>query len=129
MPNPQVPLIRWRVLVVEDEYFLANDLRIALTSLGAEVMPLAGDLHDAREQIARSGFDIGILDIDLRGDNSFALADELKRREIPFIFSTGYGSELIPARFAGVPRWEKPFDANALACHALQLCRYGMTCQ
>ncbi|MBR0939448.1 response regulator [Bradyrhizobium jicamae] len=129
MPNPQVPLIRWRVLVVEDEYFLANDLRIALTSLGAEVMPLAGDLQDAREQIARSGFDIGILDIDLRGDNSFALADELKRRAIPFIFSTGYGSELIPARFADVPRWEKPFDANALARHALQLCRYGMTCQ
>lgn len=123
MSRPQaIPLARCRVLIVEDEYFLASDLQNALTSMGADVMALAGDLDDARAQIARGGFDIGILDIDLRGDKTFSLADELQRQDIPFFFATGYDPDIIPPRFADVTRWEKPFDAHAVARHVLQFC-------
>jgi DNA-binding response OmpR family regulator len=115
VPLPRPAEVRCRVLIVEDEYFLASDLQDALTSLGADVTELAGDLDDARAQIADGGFDIAILDIGLRGDNAFGLADELQRQGIPFVFATGYGPEIIPARFAGVRRWEKPCDPHALA--------------
>ena len=121
MPSPQAPLAGCRVLVVEDEYFQASDLQRALTSLGADIVALAGDLDDARTQIVRGGFDIGILDIGLRGDNAFGLADELQGQGIPFLFATGYGPEEIPAQFADVTRWEKPFDPNAVARDVLQL--------
>jgi DNA-binding NtrC family response regulator len=111
---------RCRVLIVEDEYFQASDLQSALTSFGADAMALVGDVDDARAQIARGRFDVGILDIDLRGDKAFGLADELQRQGIPFVFATGYGPEIIPARFADVARWEKPFDPDAVARHVLQ---------
>jgi DNA-binding NtrC family response regulator len=114
-----------RVLVVEDEYFQASDLQRALTSLGADVMALVGSLDDARAQIASGGFDVGILDIDLRGDKGFGLADELQGQGIPFVFATGYSPQVIPPRFADVTRWEKPFDPHLLARHVLQLWRRG----
>jgi DNA-binding NtrC family response regulator len=119
MPLPRPAKARCRVLVVEDEYFQASDLQRALTSLGAEVMELVGDLDNARAQIASGGFDIGILDINLRGEKAFGLADEFQRQGIPFVFATGYGPECIPARFADVRRWEKPFDPDALAREVL----------
>ena len=119
MPLPRPTKARVRVLVVEDEYFQASDLQHALTSLGADVMALVGDLDGARAQLARGGFDVGILDIDLRGDKAFGLADEFQRQGIPFVFATGYGPECIPARFADVTRWEKPFDPYALARQVL----------
>jgi DNA-binding NtrC family response regulator len=121
MPSPQAPLAGCRVFVVEDEYFQASDLQRALTSLGADLIALAGDLDDARAQIKRGGFDIGILDIGLRGDKAFGLAEELQGQGIPFLFATGYGPEEIPAQFADVTRWEKPFDPNAVARDVLQL--------
>jgi hypothetical protein len=60
-------LAKCRVLIIEDEYFLANDIEAALKSLGAGVIALAGDLDAAIDLVARGGFDIAILDINLRG--------------------------------------------------------------
>jgi CheY-like chemotaxis protein len=114
-----------RVLIVEDEWFLANDLEAALRSLGAEVTAIVGDIGDARVQLADGRFDVAIIDINLRGCNAFGLADELQRQGIPFVFATGYSAELIPARFANVSRWEKPFDPHVLARYVLQLWHGG----
>jgi DNA-binding NtrC family response regulator len=101
------------------------DLEAALKSLGADAIALAGDLCDARAQLARGGFDVGIIDINLRGHDAFGLADELQRQAIPFIFATGYSAEVIPARFANVTRWEKPFDPHTLGRYVLQLWQLG----
>jgi CheY-like chemotaxis protein len=111
-----------RVLIIEDEYFLANDLEAALKSLGAGVIALAGDLNAAIELVARGGFDIAVLDINLRGNQAFGVADQLRLKGIPFVFSTGYGAEVIPARFADVTRWEKPFDPLMVARDVVKLC-------
>ena len=118
-------LAKCRVLIVEDEWFLANDLEAALRSLGAEVTAIVGDIGDARVQLADGRFDVAIIDINLRGCNAFGLADELQRQGIPFVFATGYSAELIPARFANVSRWEKPFDPHVLARYVLQLWHGG----
>jgi hypothetical protein len=49
-----------RVLIVEDEYFLAQDLAVALQSRGAKIVALVGELGEALEQLARGGFDVGL---------------------------------------------------------------------
>lgn len=110
-----------RVLIVEDEWFLASDLQTALKSVGADVVALVGDLADARAQVAHGGFDVGVIDINLRGHDAFGIADELQRQGKPFLFFTGYSADLIPSRFADVNRVEKPFDSRALAQCVLQL--------
>lgn len=117
----QTPVAGCRVLIVEDEWFLASDLQTALKRIGADVIALVGDLDDAHAQVVRGGFDVGIIDINLRGENAFAIADELQRQGTPFVFFTGYGAEIIPTRFADVSRIEKPFDADKLAQYVLQL--------
>jgi DNA-binding NtrC family response regulator len=128
MASPRT-VTRCRVLIVEDEYFQASDLQRALTSLGADVMTLVGSVGDAHAQIVRGGFDLGIVDIDLRGDKAFGLADELQRQGVPFIFATGCSPELIPPKFADVTRWEKPFDPHLLARYVLQLWHRGFRVQ
>jgi DNA-binding NtrC family response regulator len=112
-------------LIAEDEWFLANDLQTVLKLGGADVVALVGDLDDAQAQVARGDFDVGIIDINLRGRHAFGLADELQRQGRPFIFFTGYGAEMIPARFADVARIEKPFDLHMLSKHVLQLWQRG----
>jgi CheY-like chemotaxis protein len=116
-------LTKYRALVIEDEYFLAEDLKAALNSFGMEVMTCIGDLNAALDQLAHGGFDVAVLDINLHGRDAFSIADELKRKWIPFVFATGYGPEMIPDRFADVIRWEKPFDALNVARDVARLCQ------
>ena len=59
-----------------------------------------------------------VVDLNLRGQMAYPLADVLERCGVPFVFSTGYGAEHIPKRYAHVPRCYKPVDAAA-AVHAL----------
>jgi DNA-binding NtrC family response regulator len=125
MPSPGAPQAGCRVLIVEDEWLLANDLEKALKSFGAEAIALVGDLDDARAQLAGGRFDVGIIDINLRGQNAFGIADELHRQEIPFVFATGYSAEVIPTRFANVTRWEKPFDPHTLVRSVLEIWHRG----
>ena len=122
MPRSGAAPAECRVLIVEDEWFLASDLQTALNSFGADVIALVGDLDDARAQLAGGGFDVGVIDINLRGHHAFGIADELQRQGIPFVFATGYSAEVIPIRFANVARWEKPFDPHRLAESVMQLC-------
>jgi CheY-like chemotaxis protein len=114
MPNEQQPLSGCRVLIVEDEYFLAADLQAALKSLGANVIALVGDLDEALDLLTNGGFDIAVVDINLRGRLAYSIAERLQQRGIPFVFVTGYSADIIPAQFADVTRWEKPFEPQDL---------------
>ena len=104
-----------RVLVVEDEYFIADDIARALWQLGAEVV---GPVADQREAMAlveeTKRIDGAVLDINLRGEMIYPVADALQERGVPFVFATGYDQSTVPAQYAAVPRWEKPFDPTVL---------------
>lgn len=104
-----------RVLVVEDEYFVADDIARALKRAGAQVVGPVPTFEQALGLIA-SGEppDCAVLDINLRGDTVFPVADALRERGVPFVFATGYDAAAIPAPYREVPRWEKPFDASKL---------------
>jgi CheY-like chemotaxis protein len=105
-----------RILVVEDEYLLADDLSHALTAAGAEVLGPVPSIEEATAMIdAEARIDAAILDVNLRGDMVFPVADALAGRGIPFAFATGYDQWALPERFSTRPRVEKPFKARMIA--------------
>ena len=106
------PLSDLRILIVEDEYYLAADLAQALAAEGADVVGPVGTLAEASDLVERERFDCAILDMNLRGDMAYPLADRLEEAGIPFLIATGYNSASLPERFGGAPRIEKPFNPN-----------------
>ena len=74
------PLRGCRVLVVEDEFFLALDLESELRARGADVVGLIGDLPQAKRCIEQLTFDVAVININLRGEDAYPVADELARR-------------------------------------------------
>jgi DNA-binding NtrC family response regulator len=120
--SPTGTLAGCRVLIVEDEYFLANDLEQLMKSLGATVVGPIADKSEAQHQIARNGFDVAVVDVNLRGELAYSLADDLINRQIPMAFATGYGADVLPLRFRSVKRWEKPFDASEISKDIKALC-------
>lgn len=103
-----------RILVVEDEYFIADDLAHAIETAGAEVVGPASTGEAAFSLLDGPPIDLAVLDINLAGEINFTIADELARRNIPFVFATGYDAATIPARHANRQRWQKPFEMAEL---------------
>jgi CheY-like chemotaxis protein len=111
-----------RVLVVEDEYLLADDLTHALEQAGAAVLGPVPGIEEALALIAaETQIDAAVLDVNLRGEMVFPVADALVARGIPFAFATGYDEWALPDRFAAIPRLEKPFKPEKLALKLLPL--------
>jgi CheY-like chemotaxis protein len=104
-----------RVLVVEDEYLVAMDMSAWLEAEGAHVVGPASNVHAALEVLERTELDGAILDVNLRGEMVYPIADALIARGIPFVFTTGYDARTVPARFAGVKRCEKPTTPEAIS--------------
>lgn len=111
-----------RVLIVEDEYYLAADLELALRAEGVEAVGPVGTLPDAFRRAANADFDAAVIDINLQDECAYGLADELRRRRIPFVFATGYSQEHVPSRFSDITRFEKPYDSAGIARRVIQLC-------
>jgi len=104
------------ILVVEDEYLIADDVMQVLLDQGAKVVGPIATLEAAMAAVAGQRPDLAVLDINLRGEPVFPLADLLAAQHVPFVFTTGYDSGSMPERFAAVPRLEKPIrTADLLA--------------
>ena len=102
-----------RVLVVEDEFFIADDLARDLTAQGAEIVGPVGTAQQAMRLLdGGRRIDGAVLDIKLRDEMIYPIADELRRRRVPVVFATGYDAAIIPARFADVPCCQKPVDGE-----------------
>jgi len=104
-----------RYLVVEDEFFIADELTRELKAAGAEVIGPFNRADAAREALLKGAIaSAAVLDINIGGTLIYPLADELAAAGIPLVFATGYDAEAIPSRFADVPRLLKPIDAQVL---------------
>jgi CheY-like chemotaxis protein len=110
------PLEGRRILVIEDEYLLAEMLCELLGDLGATPVGPIGYQSDALAFVgnAANDFDAVILDINLHGQMSYGIADALVKRRVHFVFATGYGTHAVAEAYQGFPRCEKPFSAKAL---------------
>lgn len=105
---PGKVLARWRVLVVEDQYFLANDMQRALQAAAATVVGPVPTLAQAARIVRTEQLDAAVLDVNLRGQPVFPIMDMLMARGVPFALMTGYGRWAIPAAYRDLPRMEKP---------------------
>ena len=107
---------RSRVLVVEDEYFIADDLAKALERHGAEVL---GPMPRVRDALAcvegPHPPDLAVLDINLGSETAYIVAAALRRRGTPFVFVTGYDCSSMPAEFHDVTCLEKPVEPDVVA--------------
>ena len=102
-----------KVLVAEDDYFIAKGLVRHLAQAGAEVVGPVPTVAGALAALEDGGIDAAVLDINLRGDPVYPVADALLARGVPFVFATGYAATAIPERYAAVERFEKPVDPEA----------------
>jgi two-component SAPR family response regulator len=107
-----------KVLVVEDRYLIADEMRRTVERLGGQVIGPAPTLDKALELVREAKPDLGLLDVDLRGDEAYAVAKALLDAGAEIIFATGFGRASMPPAYRAYPRVEKPVTRQALA-HAV----------
>ncbi len=98
-----------RALVIEDEAAILILVESYLQEAGIEVLDTASRIEEAMEKAANLQFDVAILDVNLMGKNSYDVAKMLRRRNIPFIYSTGYGRAGLPTELEDLTLLSKPF--------------------
>jgi CheY-like chemotaxis protein len=112
-----------RILVVEDEYFIAEEMRALLAGFGAVVIGPLSDQFKAIEMLSDTEIDCAVLDIDLSGRAVFPLIHELRRRDIPWLYVSGYSERLVPEELRARAHLEKPVASDALLASILGLLR------
>lgn len=105
---------RCRVLVVEDESIIAMLVEDMVEDFGSEVVGPATTIDKALSLARNADLNAAILDINVGGSVIFPVADVLRARGIPVIFSTGYGANGLPPRFLDCATLRKPFTDEAL---------------
>ncbi|MCA1748345.1 MAG: response regulator [Parasphingopyxis sp.] len=108
------PPVGRRVLIVEDESLIAMTAEDMLENVGWRPVGVATSCRSALAAVAKGGFDIAMIDINLRGEDSGPVADALAQAGIPFIFTTGYGKARVPERHREAGIIAKPYDARSL---------------
>ena len=111
MPRPRAtdPLNGRRILVVEDDYFLAEDLRQELTSRGAVVMGPVADVTAAFDLlVTEEPPQAAVLDVRLGEELVYPLAEFLERRGTRFVFVTVVDQRDLPPAHAKTPHIDKP---------------------
>jgi CheY-like chemotaxis protein len=110
------------VLVVEDEMLVAMMLEGMLTDIGYRVIK-AARVAKAIGLAATEAIDFAVLDVNLAGEASYPVADELRRRGIPFAFASGYAPDSLRAGYRDTPMLRKPFgpqDVQRVLTNAFQ---------
>ena len=102
------------ILLIEDEAMIRMMIADMVDELGYRVAAEAGDMQQATELARSAAFDLAILDVNLHGTMSFAVAEALTARQIPFIVASGYGSNVTSDRYGQQLVLQKPFTIDRL---------------
>lgn len=104
-----------RILVVEDDYLIAQEVRRDLEAAGATVVGPVPSVERALQLLDSDPVvHAGVLDVNLGVENSFPIAEALEARGIPYLFATGYNSADIPAKWRHAMIVMKPFHVDAV---------------
>lgn len=105
-----------RILLVEDDYFVAQVITDQLEEAGAQVVGPIGWLDEALAFIKENdtAFDGAVLDVSLHGKKSYPIAGALAANGVYVVFSTGYGADAVDGDYRRYPRCEKPFTQEEL---------------
>ncbi len=104
-----------RILVVEDEYMVAEHIAMMLEDFGCDVVGPVGTIEEALKFVNDGVLGGALLDTNLRGDSSAPIAVALRAASVPFVVATGYGAlELSDEALNRAPRINKPFSETEL---------------
>ena len=106
MPGPR------SILIVEDEPLIAMMLEDFLDSLGHSVRGICDSVHGALDEVEKGGFDLAILDVNLKGENVWPVASRLREKNVPFVIATGGHVDPPPPEFNDAPVLEKPYTVD-----------------
>ncbi len=107
-------LVGRRILVIEDEVLLAMEMIDDLEEIGAVPFGPVPSVSGALEVLRSSQrFDAALINVHLRGEASFDVADALIARKIPFLFVTG-NDGFVKQHYPDVPAHPKPSDMPVL---------------
>jgi len=99
-----------RILVVEDEGFVAMMLEEGLIDFGYDVVGPASNTRKALKLLAAETVDAAVLDVNLGDERVDPVAEALAAASIPFIFCTGYAdASALPPGFQDRPMLTKPY--------------------
>jgi DNA-binding NtrC family response regulator len=124
MSDGAKPLQGLNILIIEDEFLIAQVLAEQLASRGGSAITLASSVDEAQSVLRSSAaVDCVVLDVMLNDGSAEALVPLLGRLGIPFILATGLAEAALPPLLQGRPRCDKPCDYEELARLILALCR------
>ena len=103
---------RKRILIVEDEPLIAMGLEDILFELGLDVVGPAFDLDTALALVEGEQIEAAILDLNIAGEPSYPVADVLRKRDVPYVFATGYGGEGVDPAHSRAAMLTKPYGSG-----------------
>lgn len=103
-----------RVIIVEDEPLVAENLRDDLVEAGFEVVGVAPRVESALKLIEGTGFDVAIIDANLAGTSAAPAAAALSARGLPFMVLSGYAREQLQREFSEAVYIQKPYRVRKL---------------
>lgn len=109
-----------RVLIVEDEALVAMLLETILEDMGCTPAGPAATVEEGLRLAAGGEVDAALLDVNVAGRQVFPVAEALRERGVPFVFSTGYGEGGLPDEWRGQPTLQKPFTEHAVRAALMQ---------
>jgi len=113
---PDQILVDHRVLLVEDSLIIALDAEDVIERLGAAAVVTSATVDGALELIGNFRPTVAMLDINLGDRTSYAVADDLAARNIPFLFASGYGEQAtLPEQHAARDVLQKPYTLENMA--------------
>ena len=104
-----------RILVAEDEGRIALELQTVLQDFGCEVVGPVSRVGDVLREAERGGLDGALLDVNLHGEQIFAILPQLIALDLKIVIASGHDdATMFPPDFRHLPRLAKPFDERAL---------------
>ncbi|HUG61015.1 MAG TPA: response regulator [Methylomirabilota bacterium] len=103
-----------RVMVLEDEFFIADEIAYILETAGFAVVGPVATVAEALGTLADGPVDAAVIDANLRGESSVAVAAALRREGIPFVVCSGYRVEDLIPTFGSVTLVAKPVHSGRL---------------
>lgn len=93
---------------------VAMIMQATLGDAGVESFAVATTVNQALALLGIEEFDLAVLDLNLKGEESYGVADSLIARRIPFLFASGYNDQPLKPGYADRPFLNKPFRAQEL---------------
>ena len=100
----------FRILIVEDEPWIAMDLETIVIDLVTATFVVEGSIAASKE-VLQEALDFAFLDVEVTDGKTFEIAQILERKHVPFAFVSGSPQDQLPFELRSVPFIPKPFHA------------------